>query len=313
MLRGVKAMRFPNGGRFAFSILDDTDGATVSNIKPIYELLSDMGIYTTKSVWVLPPVKSSIQSYQGQTLSDPEYLHFILKLQEEGFEIGFHSPRGESSNRCDIIKSLEIFNELIGYYPKTYANHLYNKECLYWGDNRFDDPILRFIYRSAIFSKREKYFGHIQNSDYFWGDIAKKFITYIRNFVFSNINTLRVNPSMPYHDPLKPYVNFWFSSSDGHNVNAFNKLLREENQHRLEAEGGVCIVYTHFAHGFVENGEVNPVTRALLYKLSKKNGWFVPVSTLLDYIRSNKTSNMCPNSEKRNMEYMWFFPKVFRR
>ena len=44
---------FPQGKRFAFTIVDDTDVATVANVKPLYDLLHELGFRTTKTVWPL--------------------------------------------------------------------------------------------------------------------------------------------------------------------------------------------------------------------------------------------------------------------
>jgi len=195
------------------------------------------------------------------TLENSEYLSFILDLRDKSFEIAFHSAKGGSSKRNEIQKALEIFKEKIGYYPKTYANHLSNQENLYWGKDRLDSLLLKFLYKIATIKKERKFEGHIPSSEYFWGDLAKRHIIYVRNFTFNEINTLKINPSIPYHDPQKSYVNFWFSSSDGHDAYAFNKLINPENINKLEKEGGVCIVYTHFANGFVENGKVNSETK----------------------------------------------------
>ena len=68
---------------------------------------------------------------------------------------------------------------------------------------------------------------------------------------FPEINTLRACPIMPYHDPQRPFVNQWYASSEGANCASFNAMLTEAAQDRLEAEGGACIMYTHFGHGFV--------------------------------------------------------------
>ncbi len=48
-------MEWPSGKKFAFTIIDDTDHGTVSNLKPVYDLLNELGIKTTKTVWVYPP------------------------------------------------------------------------------------------------------------------------------------------------------------------------------------------------------------------------------------------------------------------
>ena len=47
-------MRFPGGKRFAFTIMDDTDDATVQNVGPVYEALYSLGMGATKTVWPMP-------------------------------------------------------------------------------------------------------------------------------------------------------------------------------------------------------------------------------------------------------------------
>ena len=60
---------------------------------------------------------------------------------------------------------------------------------------------------------------------YFWGDLAQEKITYMRVpfHTLRAVNTLRVNPSMPFRDPRRPYVNYWFANSDGSDVAAFQQ------------------------------------------------------------------------------------------
>ncbi len=50
---------------------------------------------------------------------------------------------------------------------------------------------------------------------------------------FGDINTLKVCPFMPYHDPDRPYVNYWFAASEGPTIDRFNSMVSEENQDRL--------------------------------------------------------------------------------
>jgi len=300
-------IKFPKNKKFAFSIFDDTDKSTIENIKPIYDLLSKLRIYITKSVWV-SPTNSKKTIDQGQTLSDPIYRDFILNLRQKGFEIGFHGVKGGSSNRNEILQGIKKFKNIIGYYPRTYTNHAGNKEGIYWGEHRLNSALLKFLYKIITFKRKQMFNGHLLNSKYFWGDICKDKIKYIRNFVFPGINTLKYNPSMPYHDPQ----NFWFSSSDGHDVDAFNKLLSKENINQLEKEGGVCIVYTHFANGFIRRGKVNPDTQRALTNLSKRNGWFVPVSTLLDFLKNRRKRKNIPKIELKRMEYQWFLNKIIK-
>ena len=81
---------FPGGKRFAFTIIDDTDVATVENLKPIYDLLYECGMRTTKTVWPVRCLEGSKVFGSSQTLEDDDYRAFILDLQRRGFEITWH-------------------------------------------------------------------------------------------------------------------------------------------------------------------------------------------------------------------------------
>jgi hypothetical protein len=304
----MEKLKFPENKNFAFTILDDTDYATTENVKPIYEVLFELGIITTKTVWVFPTEDTRNPNYNSKTLANNEYLYFIKWLVESGFEIALHNASMESSTRDKIISAIERFNELLGSYPKIHVNHHLNRDNLYWGQNRVDFPLIKLGLK--LFRGNTKSYGHISESPYFWGDICQNYIKYVRNLVFKEINLLKINPTLPYKDPTRPYVNYWFSSSEGANVKSFNDLISERNQDRLEREGGVCIIYTHFANGFVERGKINQKTKDLLTELSKRDGWFVPVSHLLDYLITQQKHSRRPYFEKFRMEMIWFFSKL---
>ena len=116
---------------------------------------------------------------------------------------------------------------------------------------------------------------------------------------------------MPYHDPRRPYVNYWFASSDGHNLEAFNRCLAEENQDRLEAEGGACIMYTHFALGFQEGRQLNPRFKQLMTRLAKKNGWYVRVAKVLDHLLTVNGHRQLTARQRRQLEKRWLWEKIF--
>ena len=97
---------------------------------------------------------------------------------------------------------------------------------------------------------------------------------------------------MPYHDPEKPFVNAWFASSEGSKAESFVQLISEANQEALEESGGACIMYTHFAHGFVEHGRLNRRFKLLLERLAERDGWFVPVRTLLGHLRASSAPHV---------------------
>ncbi|MEQ9322961.1 MAG: hypothetical protein RIF41_27595, partial [Polyangiaceae bacterium] len=82
-------MLWPDGKRFAFTVFDDTDRATLDNVREVYALLADLGMRTTKSVW---PIKGSNEpTIPGTTCEDDAYRAWTLELQRPGFEIGYHN------------------------------------------------------------------------------------------------------------------------------------------------------------------------------------------------------------------------------
>jgi len=122
----------------------------------------------------------------------------------------------------------------------------------------------------------------------------------------------RVNPTIPYRDPKRSLVPWWFSAADAEDVRAFNRLLRIENQDRLERQGGVCIVATHLGKGFVANGAVVSEVERLLRRLAGRPGWFVPVGTLLDWLVDQGVGGPLPAAEWRRMQWRWFGDLISR-
>ena len=282
---------FPGGARFAFSIFDDADDATVANSAPVYRLLAEHGIRTTKSVWVYPPRGVST----GESLLDPSYRAWIEQLIAEGFEIGLHNVGDGGFDRREILAGLDIFREVVGSDPRVHANHVSNPDCIYWWDRRFEWPVslaYRIAYR-LIHGRRRRQRGEDPASPHFWGDVCKDRVRYIRNLTFNDIDTLRRDPRMPYQVRSKAtYSNLWFSSSDGQKIAEMRDLLAPANLDALEARGGVSIVYTHFAAGFVDGaGVIDPVFRERIADLASRRGWFVPVGTLLDYLAASRPTD----------------------
>jgi hypothetical protein len=277
-------IRWPEGKRFAFTVVDDTDESTIANTKPVYDLLIDLGFRTTKTVWPLTPTRAP--KYGGLTLEDDAYRAWILDLKRQGFEIALHGTTDHPSERHDVERGIDYFREVIGHDPRMHVNHDGQTEGMYWGDGRLDEPF-RAVYRlaNAIAGQQRRNFGHIPTSPYFWGDICRDRVEYVRNFVFNEINTLAQDPMMPYHDHRRPYVKYWYSGSNGAEIGPWLRLMSDANQDSLVADGGACIAYTHFALGFVENGKLNARFEAGMRRLADLGGWFVPASELLDYLR----------------------------
>ena len=270
----MRRIVWPDGRDFAFTVVDDTDGATVENVKPVYDYLISHGIITTKTCWVYP---SRDDVYTGQCLQDRDYLDFLLDLKRHGVELGFHNAGSGGFKRHETLKALEEYKELLGSYPTLHINHSNNIENLYWGAERFT-PLVKFIYnlrRSEV-----KSLGTDPESEYFWGDFSKEHFRFIRNRTFIETNTLKADPRLVYRETGKQkYSNYWFSSSDGMRLNSFLKLLTKDRIDRLIEEHGCCIVYTHFAYDFVDgDGNLNQDFKNTIDYISSKNGLFPSIN-----------------------------------
>jgi hypothetical protein len=71
-------------------------------------------------------------------------------------------------------------------------------------------------------------------------------------------------------------------------------------------------MYTHLAAGFSDHGRPHPRFRSLMERLSRLNGWFVPVSTLLDHLRQTRGPHVISDRERRRLETRWLWEKVWR-
>ncbi|HEU0054300.1 MAG TPA: hypothetical protein VFQ39_14030 [Longimicrobium sp.] len=304
---------WPEGRPFAFTILDDTDVATVRNVAPVYRLLEELGMRITKTVWPVACPEGSRDFSSSETLDDAEYLDFVLDLRRRGFEVTWHGATMESSTRARTEAALERFRALFGAYPRIHANHAYNRENLYWGTDRVDQPLLKAVIQRALPTAPDHYQGHVDGSPYWWGDLCARHVQYVRNLTFGEVNLLRVNPSMPYHDPARPLVRWWFSCSDAEDAPAFTRLLRPESQERLAGEGGCCIVATHLGKGFARDGQVERGVQRRLEQLAARGGWFVPVGELLDHLRAVRSDDTLDAGEWDRMQWRWARDLVRRR
>ena len=299
---------WPEGKRFAFSIFDDTDSATLKRVRPVYDLLRDLGFRTTKSVWPLPG--RDVPDGGGSTCADPEYRDWVIELQRSGFEIGWHNATFHTSTREETRRGLETFARIFGGYPTAMANHSSCDENLYWGDHRVTG-IRRWVYRGLTLDRnRGRFRGHVEGDPLFWADLCRQHLKYCRNFDFVDINTLKCCPMMPYHDPARPYVNYWFAATGGHDVRTFTCALSGRAQERLETEGGACIMYTHLARGFCRDGRLDPEFRRLMESMSRRSGWFVPVSTLLDHLLAEQGHHELSDRERAALERRWLSYKL---
>jgi hypothetical protein len=293
---------YPYGRNFAFTITDDPDGNTLEKIKPVYDFLLKEGLKTTAAVWLFPPMRTNglpdlllsenpgkKKSWPRDTCERPEYLNYMRQLKSYGFEIAMHGASTGNDQRDETIRGYENFHEYFGCYPDINIMHAQNLENVYWGKKVVSNKIFQKLMGLVAGKANIPFSGEDPSSVYFWGDILQSKTKYVRLFGTDDINTLKFNPSMPYHDPDKPFVNHWFSFSDGSNPKRFSKLLGKDNIKQLADERGACIVYTHFAHGFFKNGKLDENFMKSIKRItSEPDGWFVPCSTLLDRLNLMK-------------------------
>lgn len=296
MAQAIRIEPFPLGKRFALTFVDDTDYSTRANTEPVYDYLAEHGVWGAKTVWPLAAVRPSVfrrdlehapvQADAGSTLAEPDYAAFIRKLKAQGFEIALHGMAAGNSRRSEVADGLARFLDVVGEPPTLNAFHRTNLENLYCGAHKLDSPLLRLVERMT---DKSAYEGHVPGTESFWGDIVQRTFRYVRLpfHTIDDVNTWRVNPSMPFRDPRRPYVREWFASSDGADVRRFTRLLASPRLDRLERDGGLCFVYTHFAKAFaVRSGSgfrLNQEFMAVVKDLARRPaGWFANATVVLD-------------------------------
>ncbi len=298
----MAVISWPEGKRFAFTITDDTDQSVLDRIRPVYDVLLEHGILPTKTVWPLAARGQPITG--GDSLEDAAYARWVRQLADGGVEIAMHGASDESSTRERVLAGLERFRESLGHHPQMHINHVGQKDALYWYGERFDRP-QRWLYQASRARKHDgASYGHVPSSPFFWGDACAERIRYVRNLVWKDINTLKADPLMPYHDPSRPYVRYWFSGTRASGVENFCRVVSEQNQDRLATEGGACLLYTHLGSTFFPP---SAEFVRLIKRLSTLGGWFAPASTILDWIGQQRgfADTSRRRATYRSMQWRW--------
>lgn len=277
---------YPGDRAFGFTILDDTDDATLENVKPLYDLLDALGLRTTKTVWPLDCPEGSAQYFAATTMADDAYREWVVGLQARGFEITWHCATMESSTRERTVRGLEAFRDMLGHYPEVHCNHGQNRENVYWGPRRYRNPLLRAMQRAKGRGRDPEFEGDVEGSPFFWGDLCRERCRWVRGFTFHEIDTLAADPELVYQLDSTPWVRCWFSTSDAADVHEFNRLVTPDAIDRLHAARGVCILSTHLGKGFVRAGRVDPRVERTLRHLASLPGWFVPTGTMLAHFEA---------------------------
>jgi hypothetical protein len=305
---------YPGGAEFAFTVLDDTDDATLANCAPVYELLRDAGLRTTKTVWTLdvPPERRGIY-WAGETLRSPDYLAWVRELHRDGFEIAFHNAAMASSVREDTVMALDMLETELGRPVRLHCNHGQNRENLYWGKEKYGSLPGRAMLRFAgMFRPFAQYEGNNPGSEYFWADVADQRLSYMRRLAFRHLDGQGIPPGRPYREPGKLNHVVFFNTADAANVVQFNKLVTKKSIDQLRRRNGWAIVSTHFGKGFCRAGKLDRDFRNAIEYLSSLPGWYVPVSEMLDHLSSELGCDHLSPTERMWMECAHMFDRVVK-
>ena len=210
-----KILWTPYPYKAGFCITDDIDAADFNSIKLVYDFLSEVNFPVTKTAWAFSPEEpcgipaTPSSTLRGVTLENKDYFRYCKELYKKGFEICLHGASAGNNKRENTKRAIEFFKKHFGN-PDTFICHSRNADNLYWEEKVVTNPLLRLIIK--LYSNHNCY-GEVPGSEYFWGDICKGTINQVRLFRTRSINTLNLNPSMPYYNPKKPYVKGWFSAT----------------------------------------------------------------------------------------------------
>lgn len=295
---------YPFGKRFAITLTDDTDRATLAEVEPVYACLAAYGIRATKTVWPLPATAISGHDSRiaraGDTLENSAYRAWCQRLQAQGFEIALHTASGGNSLREETMLAYQRFEAIFGHPPYTNIMHARNRENIYWGkDWTPNHPLLS---RIIALVEPGDFLGHQVDSPYYWGDICREKTRYVRHFETLQSNTLAFDPATPYHDPAKPDVNWWFSASYGSGVRLFT-LLKPENIEKLAVQRGASIIHCYLRNYALPQGNghfiVHPRFESLVKTLAhRSDGWYVPAVELLDRLRALRQLRVSLESDR---------------
>ncbi len=304
-------MMFPEGKKFAFTILDDTDDSKVDNAKPIYDFLYESGMRTTKTVWAFDADdKRKGPYFAAETLDSPGYLEWVQDLGTKGFEIAFHNATMGSSIREDTIKAVSVINESLNKPMTLHCNHGQNLENLYWGEKRYSSPIIKGLYKLISRCNQENvYQGENPRSKYYWADIAKRNFRYMRSLTFNKLDCARMPPYGVYSDPKKKNIPKLFNTSDAPDIYAFNNLVNKSSIDNLYKNHGWTIISTHLGKHFYKDGEINKDFEESIAYLSQLPGWYVPASELLDYLAIGTDLVSIDKWQTLQMEMMHFIDR----
>ena len=284
-MSAVRLLWAPHPFRAGLCITDDTDAATLDGVRQVYDFLGSIGLRASKTVWAFTPSEPCgipalpDSMLRGITLEDTGYLAYCEALAARGFEICLHGASAGNNRRERTERALAMVAERFGR-AGTFICHSKNAENPYWHEKVAPRGPAQWLLAPA---SRYRCSGEVPSSPYFWGDLCLEHVAHIRLFRTRNVNTLAENPSMPYHDPEKPFVRSWFAATK----RSFVDCASEAGIAQLRAEHGLCVLY-QYMHRWAdpESGGVRPEFRAAAERLMAAGDiWVETASRVMERLR----------------------------
>ena len=285
-MQPVELLWPPHPYRAGFCVTDDADSSELATVRIVYDFLSALSFRTTRTVWAfrpsepcgLPGLPDSIQ--RGVTLEDPDYLGYCRELDARGFEIALHGASAGNNRREQIARAFELMDR--NFTPAgTYICHAKNADNPYWQEKVVARGPLRALL--APYAGRHRCSGEDPVSPYFWGDLCRERVRYIRLFRTARVNTLAANPSLPYFEREKPFVGGWFTATK----RSFRDCTAEAALDALERDFGLCVLYQYLCrYADPARGAVKPAFREGAGRLRARRAiWVDTTSRILDRLR----------------------------
>jgi len=236
-----------------FCITDDPDASTFAQTRAVYDYLASRSFVTTKAVWAFDPVEKCglpaipDSALRGITLQDEAFFSYCKELHQEGYELCPHGASAGNNKRERTQDALDLFAKHFAT-PDTFICHSKNADNIYWEDKITSLFPFRALLRAYSNHSCE---GEVEKSPYYWGDLCHSRINQIRLHRTRCRNTLRRNPSMPYYDPGKPFVNGWFTATKRSLADCATQIALE----RLKKDYGLTMLY-QYLHRYADSGNV---------------------------------------------------------
>lgn len=279
----VRLIWTPHPHQCAFSIIDDPEGSTAESVRLVYDTLSDLGLRSTKGVWVFESQKTQRRSRkrEGVTLQDRPHREYCAELTRRGFEIALHGASSGNDLRERSHAAFEFVERELGRAPIVCASDPWNVECMYGNAELVARGPLRWALAPLRLGRRS--LGEDPTGLRFWGDVCRERIRYMRLFRTPSINTLVANPSMPYFEREKPLVRSWFTVTE----HGLAGVTTPESLATLAHENGACLLRQHLVrHVDLDRRRVSEACgRALRRLRGAPNLWVDTAGAVLDRLR----------------------------